>query len=218
MKYEFTGETKLLFGITLKRIRATVSIESYNIAAGELGGWIESEKNLEQSGDAWVADNAQVCGDAQVYGDAQVSGNALVYGNARVCGDAQVSGNALVYGNAQVYGDARVYGDAQVYGNARVYDNAWEKSPLYIQGTHYAFYMATANKVGCGCQVFTFAGWHEHWRKIAAKFDMTEEEQVEYVGYFNLACERYGKLEFKIDLTDGSGGEEPTEGEVEDDE
>ena len=206
MKYEFTGETKLLFGITLKRIRATVSIESYNIAAGELGGWIESEKNLEQSGNAWVYGDAQVYGDARVYGDAQVYSNARVYGNAQV------------YSNAQVYGDARVYGDAQVYGNARVYDNAWEKSPLYIQGTHYAFYMATANKVGCGCQVFTFAGWHEHWRKIAAKFGMTEEEQVEYVGYFNLACERYGKLEFKIDLTDGSGGEEPTEGEVEDDE
>ena len=87
--------------------------------------------------------------------------------------------------------------------------DAWKKSPLYIQGTKYAFYMATANKVGCGCQVFTFAGWHKFWRKIAAKFGMTEAEQTEYVSYFNLACERYGKLEFKIDLTDGSGDEEP---------
>ena len=167
MKYEFTGETKLRFGIILKRIRATAAIEKFNVAAGDLGGWIEDEKNLDQSGDAWV------------------SGDARVYGNAQVCGDAQV------------YGDARVYGDA------------WEKSPLYIQGTKYAFYMATANKVGCGCQVFTFAGWHKFWRKIAAKFGMTEAEQAEYVSYFNLACERYGKLEFKIDLTDGSGDEEP---------
>ena len=94
-------------------------------------------------------------------------------------------------------------------GDAQVYGDAWEKSPLYIQGTKYAFYMATANKVGCGCQVFTFAGWHKIWRKIAAKFGMTEAEQAEYVSYFNLACERYGKLEFKIDLTDGSGDEEP---------
>lgn len=163
MKYEFTGETKIFFGVKLKRIRATVAIEKYNIAAGELGGWIEGEKNLDQSDNAWV------------------------------------SGNAQVYGNAWVSGNARVYGDA------------WEKSPLYIRGTHYAFYMATANKVGCGCQIFTFAGWHKHWRKIAIKFGMTEAEQTEYVGYFNLACERYRKTEFKIDLLDGSGDEEPVE-------
>ena len=106
-------------------------------------------------------------------------------------------------------GDAWVSGDARVYGNAQVRGDAWEKSPLYIQGTHYAFYMATANKVGCGCQIFTFAGWHKHWRKIAIRFGMTEAEQTEYVSYFNLACERYGKLEFKIDLTDGSGNDDP---------
>ncbi len=122
-----------------------------------------------------------------------------------------MSGDAQVFGNAQVYGDARVFGNAQVYGDT------WEKSPLYIQGTKYAFYMAAANKVGCGCQVFTFAGWHKFWRKIAAKFGMTEVEQTEYVSYFNLACERYGKLEFKIDLTDGSGDEEPCK-DAEDDE
>ena len=161
MKYEFTAETKLYFGITLKRIRATAAIEKFDVAAGDLGGWIEDEKNLDQYGDAWVS------------GDAWVFGNARVYGNAQVCGDV------------------------------------WGKSPLYIQGTKYAFYMAAANKVGCGCQVFTFAGWHKFWRKIAAKFGMTEAEQAEYVSYFNLACERYGKLEFKIDLTDGSGDEEP---------
>ena len=172
MKYEFTGETKIFFGVTLKRIRAIAAIEKYGIAAGELGGWIEDEKNLDQYGDAWV------------------------YGNAQVCGDARVHGNAQVFGNAQVCGDAWVYG------------NAWEKSPLYIQGTRYAFYMATANKVGCGCQIFTFAGWHKHWRKIAVKFGMTEAEQTEYVSYFNLACERYGKTEFKIDLLDGSCDEE----------
>ena len=108
-----------------------------------------------------------------------------------------------------MYGDARVYGDAWVSGNARVSGDAWEKSPLYIQGTKYAFYMASANKVGCGCQVFTFAGWHKFWRRIAAKFGMTEAEQAEYVSYFNLACERYNKAEFRIDLTDGSGDEEP---------
>ena len=127
-KYELTSETKVVFGRTLHRIRALISFG--NVEAGELGGWVEKEENLDHFGDAWVScnarvsGNARVCGDAWVYGDAQVSGNARVSGNAQVFGDAQVSGNARVSGNAQVFGDARVYGDAWVYGDARVSGNA----------------------------------------------------------------------------------------------
>lgn len=59
-------------GHALKRIRALVAIGSL-VAAGELGGYIESEDNLSQvSGNAWVS------GDARVYGDAWVSGDARV--------------------------------------------------------------------------------------------------------------------------------------------
>src|SRR5690606_38474595 len=97
-KYELTSETKVVFGRTLYRIRALGSFST--VTAGELGGFIETEENLDQSGNAWVTGNAWVCGDAQVYGDAQVSGDARVTGNAQVYGDAQVYGNARVYGNA----------------------------------------------------------------------------------------------------------------------
>jgi len=83
-----------------------------------LGGYIESEKNLSQNGDAWVS------GDAEVSGNAEVCGNAKVYGDAKVCGNAEVYGNAWVYGNAEVCGDAKVYGNAKVYGDAKVYGNA----------------------------------------------------------------------------------------------
>ena len=83
-KYEFTGETKVVFGVTLNRIRAVAAIAAFGVAAGDLGGWIEREENLQVYGDAWVYGNARVSGNAQVYGNARVSGNALVYGNARV--------------------------------------------------------------------------------------------------------------------------------------
>jgi len=115
-KYEFTGQTIVSFGITLKQIRRK--------SDGLIGGYIESEKNLSFDGDSWVSGKAQVSGNAQVYGNAQVSGNALVFGNAQVYGDALVFGNALVYGNALVFGNALVYGDALVFGNAQVYGDA----------------------------------------------------------------------------------------------
>lgn len=112
-KYEFTGETKTEFGVTLHRIRALRAFG--NVKANELGGWVEAEINLSQDGNAWVSGNARVSGNAQVCGD------ALVYGNARVYGDAQVSGNARVYGDAWVYGDARVYCDAWIYKQKHVF-------------------------------------------------------------------------------------------------
>ena len=72
-KYEFVdGDTITTpSGKTLRRIRALVAI-GLSVAAGDLGGYIESEKNLSTSGNAWVS------GNALVYGDAEVSGNAWV--------------------------------------------------------------------------------------------------------------------------------------------
>ena len=124
-KYEFTGETKIHCGITLKQIRALVTIIGV-VSSGDVGGWIESEKCLEHSGNAWVSGNAQVSGDARVSGHARVCDNAWVYGHARVCD------NAWVYGNAQVCGNAWVYGNAQVSGDAWVRGDAWIDSKSAI--------------------------------------------------------------------------------------
>jgi hypothetical protein len=61
-KYEFTGETKVIAGVTLKRIRALISFGF--IVKGEIGGFIESEKNLSHDGNARVTGNAEVTGNA----------------------------------------------------------------------------------------------------------------------------------------------------------
>jgi len=49
MKYKLIDETKELFGITLHRVQ---------YENGEIGGWVEKESNLSQSGNAWVSGNA----------------------------------------------------------------------------------------------------------------------------------------------------------------
>ena len=95
-KYEFTGETKIVCGRTLRRIKAIVAIGS-TVAPGDIGGWIENENNLS------------------------VSGNACVYGNACMCGNARAYGNARVYGNACMCGNARVYGNADYM----TFKNSW---------------------------------------------------------------------------------------------
>lgn len=61
-KYEFTGETKVVVGVTLKRIRALVSFG--DVVKGEVGGFIKDEKNLSHNGNAFVAGDARVAGNA----------------------------------------------------------------------------------------------------------------------------------------------------------
>lgn len=56
--WEFTGETKEAYGVTLRRIRAAIDFTlkcGIKVAKGEIGGWIEKESNL--SGNAWVSGN-----------------------------------------------------------------------------------------------------------------------------------------------------------------
>ena len=144
-KFELTTDTKMLLGRKLFRIKALISFG--NVKAGDMGGYIEKEENLSQSGDAWVS------GDACVYGNAWVSGNAKVYGNACVYGDAKVYGDAWVYGDAKVSGNAEVYGNAEVSGNACVYGNAWVSGNAKVYGN--ADY-ATASGFGSEYRTTTF--------------------------------------------------------------
>ena len=150
-KYEFTGETKIVYGRTLRRIKAIVAIGA-TVAPGDIGGWIESENNLSMYGNAWVYGDAEVYGNAKVYGNASVYGDAKVYGNASVYGNAIVSGYAWVYDDAWVYGDASVHGDAEVCGNASVscdkdymtFKNSWSSGRWFT-------YTASNKKWKVGC-------------------------------------------------------------------
>ena len=161
-KYELTSETKVIDGVELHRIKALKSFG--NIKEGDLGGWIESEKNLSQYGNAWVGGDAMVVGNAMVEDNAKVGGYATVVkyatvrGNATVDGYAMVGGNAMVDGYAMVGGDAMVDGyatvggDARIGGDATVFDNTdyivfknWWSSGRYFTWTR------SNNKWKVGC-------------------------------------------------------------------
>ncbi|HCX7363000.1 TPA: hypothetical protein OZ543_001456 [Escherichia coli] len=124
-KYELLkDQTVVVEGVTLYRIRALRDIPWRCVNAGDLGGWVASERNLSQRGDAWIYGDAKVSGDARVFGNAQVHDKAIISGNARVSGSAQVSGEARIRGMAQVCGFALVRDQAMVCGNAVVTDDA----------------------------------------------------------------------------------------------
>ena len=84
-KYELTGEfIEHWSGKKLYRIRALVSFGV--VVAGQLGGFVESEKNLDQSlsGNAWVFGDAWVSGNAFVRSYAVISDRKMIFGATNV--------------------------------------------------------------------------------------------------------------------------------------
>lgn len=70
MKYELINKTTNYLGKTLYRIKALKSFS--NVTKGDLGGYVQSDKNLSQIGNCWI------------YGNAKVFGKAVISGNARI--------------------------------------------------------------------------------------------------------------------------------------
>jgi len=154
----------------LYRIRALKDFG--DVKAGDLGGYIESERNLSQEGDCWVYDearvydNAKVSGNARVYNDAKVFGNAQIYDNAGVFDDAEVYGNAKVYGktevseSAEVFGETEIFGKAQIYNGAKVYKNAKIYDNVKVRGNAQVYDNAQVfgeAQVGGKAQIFVNA-------------------------------------------------------------
>lgn len=75
-KFELTDNFVInALGIKLFQIKCTKAFKNAN--EGDLGGYVEKEENLSQSGDAWVYGDARVSGDAWVSGDARVENDHM---------------------------------------------------------------------------------------------------------------------------------------------
>lgn len=176
-KYEITANTMQVYEHTddklVHQIRALKDFG--DVKAGDLGGWIESEENLSQSGNCWVADNAMVYDHAQVRDNtilrgnaiardrAQVTENAKLFDKTWIADDARISGQAelhdfayakddaiisdfaLVSGRASVSGEAQVLNHAKIDGSASICDYAVVKGNAHIEGNALVIDQATVS-------------------------------------------------------------------------
>lgn len=201
-KYELTSETLQYAGHTLHRIKALRDFGIIN--TGELGGWIESEKNLSQVDNAWVYGDAMVYDDAIVSDNAWVYCNAKVYDNANVCGNAiirdhaRVFGNVLVSDNADIFNHAIICGYVEVRGNAeirnaKVYDNKdYIVFKNFWSSGRYFTWTRSNNKWCAGC----FYGTGEELiKKAYADSEISGREYERVVRYVEgiLADEKKGE-------------------------
>lgn len=93
-KYELLENDKIQYNEKiLYRIKALCTftdINEFKIREGDLGGYIESERNLSHEGLCWVYESARIYDNAKVYE------NAKVYGNAKIQNYADITGSAII--------------------------------------------------------------------------------------------------------------------------
>lgn len=130
MKYGFTGEEKYIdrFGnpdgeILVKRI---IALRDFGeVKQGEIGGWIESEKNLSHEGNCWVFDEAIVFDNARISGDVSIEQRAKIFDSAYVHGEKmRVTGHAMIFEKADVFCDYFVYKPIIINGFVRIRGNS----------------------------------------------------------------------------------------------
>lgn len=92
----------------LHRIESTRNFA--DIKEGDLGGYIESTRNLDRGDCSWVGNNAKVYGNSQVYHDAKVYGNALIY-NAYIS-RSSIFDHAIICGRRSIFYKCKIFGNA----------------------------------------------------------------------------------------------------------
>lgn len=151
-------------GRTLYRTKALMNFTTTSgeiIYKDELGGYVQSEKNLDQNGTSWIfkgaiaMDDARVLNNAQLHHDALIKDKAIIkdkasaHNNVKITGHACVSQEAVITRNAQitnhatVHGKAFVTGDAIVSGFATIADKAQIQEQATIKGHAFVDHQAT---------------------------------------------------------------------------
>lgn len=95
-------------GSTLSRV---VAIRDFgDVKTGDIGGFIESERNLSHAGDCWVYDQAVVRDLASVIGNGKAQGHAYLVDRSIINGAGVAADATLLHGMALVAGTGVVRG------------------------------------------------------------------------------------------------------------
>ncbi len=171
-RYEFTGETKILYGVTLKQIR--------RLSDGSLGGWIKDEDCLPQEGDGWVYPDAVMHGGemrgGEMYGGVMRGG--VMYGGEMRGG---VMHGGVMRGGVMHGGVMR---GGEIHKGMIV-----TRDPIYLILPKHKVTVAD-NMAAVGCEVHDFAHWRKRIEEIGEKYRYSKEDIALYKTMLFLAMDR----------------------------
>ena len=92
-KFKLTSMIVEYKGKTLYRIQALHDFS--DVKKGELGGFVEHEKNLSHEGDCWIYEDSVVMGLSKIEGRSVVSGRSIV-DNSIISGSSVITDNSFL--------------------------------------------------------------------------------------------------------------------------
>jgi hypothetical protein len=127
------NDSQLINGITVYRIKALRDIyptrnDCHKIRKGSLGGYIQSEKNLDQLGECWIYNGSFVMHQAVVKDNAQVTEYSSISLGTVIEDNARVTNSALHH-NCRVSHSATVE-------NSSLSNNIWLFDDVAINNIH----------------------------------------------------------------------------------
>ena len=129
-KYEIIKDKNssiVLNGSKLYRIKA---LQNFNdVHEGDIGGYVESDKNLSHEGDCWIYD------DSKAYDNATISDNAIVKNSSSVMDNAYVVSNSVIDGNSIISGNSKIFDNCKVSDKSTVSGNSILKSNVSIESS-----------------------------------------------------------------------------------
>ena len=114
----------------LHRIRALQDVRE-DVHQGDLGGFVESERNFSQEGSCWIFHEAIAAEDACSGWRRPNPGACRHPGSSMVSGSAVIRHRSIVEDNAIVTAGI-VEADSRIAGNAKVIESPWTQAAPYI--------------------------------------------------------------------------------------
>nr|DAJ64623.1 MAG TPA: hypothetical protein [Caudoviricetes sp.] len=132
-KYELVPETVTKFyNRPMYRIRALKDFS--DVKKGDLGGYVESEENLSQTGYCWIYDGSIVGLGAKVVEDAVVKGYSNVIEYSRISNNAIVEKDSVIKGGSSIKFNSHVI-NSMVVGESFVAFSTINERSLIEQGS-----------------------------------------------------------------------------------
>ena len=124
MKYKLLKDTGIPYGDeTIYRIQALKDF-AY-VHTGDIGGYVASEDNLSQNGNAWIYDDAKAIENSRVSDNAKLEDKAILKGHAKAMDNSTVANLATASGHAELHGNSWLGSHTTLSKNAKLFDSTF---------------------------------------------------------------------------------------------
>lgn len=180
--WKFTGKTMQYFNRTLHQVQKN---------SGEIGGWIENENSLPQTGNCWLDENSKIHGNSKLSGHVTLIGTEVINSVLNDCAGISYK-NCVVFNSKISYSD-NYSGELDIenknFFNVRCNNFTGAESrhgniiltidsKIFADLFEWDCILALKNSefyASVGCQTHSIDAWKKVYNEFATEYDMGDK-------------------------------------------